>query len=213
MNINPTRWIPAALLAVAVVIPATAPASDAPSPAAAIHQKAPDFTLPGIDGKTYKLSDFSGKYVVLEWNNFDCPFCKKYYGSGTMQALQKRFVDKGVVWLTICSSAPGKQGYYSASDLKLMVSERKLASTAYLRDPDGKVGREYGAKTTPHMFVIDPRGTLIYAGAIDDKPSTNPADLKEAKNYVAACLDAAMAGKPVDPATTASYGCSVKYAD
>jgi peroxiredoxin len=190
--------------------PVTATASAA---TLAIDQKAPDFSLAGIDGKTYKLSDFKGKYVVLEWNNLDCPFVKKHYGSGNMQALQKKYTDKGVVWLTICSSAQGKQGYYEPAALQEMTKERKLASTAYLRDPDGTVGREYGAKTTPNMFVVNPEGTLIYAGAIDDKPSADPNDIPGSSNYVAACLDASLAGKPVATRTTVSYGCGVKYAN
>lgn len=180
---------------------------------AAIDQKAPDFALAGIDGKTYKLSDFKGKYVVLEWNNLDCPFVKKHYGSGNMQALQKKYTDKGVVWLTICSSAQGKQGYYEPAALQEMTKERKLSSTAYLRDADGTVGKEYGAKTTPSMFVVNPEGTLIYAGAIDDKPSPDPNDIPGATNYVAACLDASLTGKAVATRSTVSYGCSVKYAN
>jgi peroxiredoxin len=205
-----------ALAAVAIAGLAVADSPDATKPAepmAAIDQKAPDFSLAGIDGKTYKLSDFKGKYVVLEWNNLDCPFVKKHYGSGNMQALQKKYTDKGVVWLTICSSAQGKQGYYEPAALQEMTKERKLASTAYLRDPDGAVGRAYGAKTTPNMFVINPDGVLIYAGAIDDKPSTDPNDIPGANNYVAACLDASMAGKAVGTKSTVSYGCSVKYAN
>jgi len=194
-----------------------APAAAAPVTgtltSAAIDQKAPDFSLAGIDGKTYKLSDFKGKYVVLEWNNLDCPFVKKHYGSGNMQALQKKYTDKGVVWLTICSSAQGKQGYYEPAALQEMTKERKLSSTAYLRDADGTVGKEYGAKTTPSMFVVNPDGNLIYAGAIDDKPSTDPNDIPGANNYVAACLDASLAGKPVATHTTVSYGCSVKYSN
>lgn len=180
---------------------------------AVIDQKAPAFSLAGIDGKTYSLADFKGKYVVLEWNNFDCPFVKKFYGAGKMQELQKEYTAKGVVWLTICSSAEGKQGYYEADVLKGMTSERKVSSTAYLRDPDGKIGRLYGAKTTPNMFVINPDGVLIYAGAIDDKPGTDPADLAAANNYVAASLNLAMAGKPLTVKSTTSYGCSVKYAN
>lgn len=178
-----------------------------------VDQKAPAFSLAGIDGKMYSLADFKGKYVVLEWNNFDCPFVKKFYGAGKMQELQKEYTAKGVVWLTICSSAEGKQGYYEADALKGMVSDRKLSSTAYLRDPDGKVGKLYGAKTTPHMFVINPDGVLIYAGAIDDKPSTDPADLASASNYVTASLNMAMAGKPLTVKSTTSYGCGVKYAN
>lgn len=199
--------------------PEAAPAAAAPVTAtavgatASIDQKAPDFSLTGIDGKTYKLSDFKGKYVVLEWNNLDCPFVKKHYGSGNMQALQKKYTEKGVVWLTICSSAQGKQGYYESAALKDMTAERKLASTAYLRDPDGTVGKTYGAKTTPSMFVVNPEGTLVYAGAIDDKPTPDPNDIPGATNYVAACLDASLAGKPVATKTTVSYGCGVKYAN
>ena len=180
---------------------------------AALNEKAPDFSLTGIDGKAYSLSSFKGKYVVLEWNNLDCPFVKKHYGSGNMQALQKKYTDKGVVWLTICSSASGKQGYYEPAALQEKTKEAKLASTAYLRDADGTVGKLYGAKTTPHMFVINPDGVLIYAGAIDDKPSADPADITKASNYVAACLDESMAGKPVATSSTASYGCGVKYAN
>ncbi len=179
----------------------------------AIDQPAPAFTLTGIDGKAYSLADYKGKYVVLEWNNFDCPFVKKFYGSGTMQSLQKQYTDKGVAWFTICSSAEGKQGYYDADALRGMSAERKLASTAYLRDPEGKVGKLYGAKTTPHMFIIDPKGVLIYAGAIDDNKDPDPAVIAGSHNYVAASLDGAMAGKPLDVKSTASYGCSVKYAN
>ena len=180
---------------------------------AAIDQKAPDFSLAGIDGKTYSLADFKGKYVVLEWNNFDCPFVKKFYGSGKMQSLQKEYTDKGVAWLTICSSAEGKQGYYDAETLKTMNTDRKTSPTAYLRDADGTVGKMYGAKTTPHIFIINPDGVLIYAGAIDDKPGPDPAAIESANNYVVTTLGSAMAGKPVAVKTTESYGCGVKYAN
>lgn len=183
------------------------------SATAALNEKAPDFSLTGIDGKSYALSSFKGKYVVLEWNNFDCPFVKKHYGSGNMQALQKKYTDKGVVWLTICSSASGKQGYYEPAVLQEKTKDVKLASTAYLRDTGGTVGKLYGAKTTPHMFVINPEGVLIYAGAIDDKPSPDPNDIAKASNYVAACLDESMAGKAVTTSSTVSYGCGVKYAN
>jgi peroxiredoxin len=209
-------WI--ALIALAAFTPYAVHAGDeaktAPTEAkAVVDEKAPDFKLTGIDGKTYSLGDYKGKYVVLEWNNFDCPFVKKFYASGTMQKLQKEYAEKGVVWLTICSSAEGKQGYYEAEALSDMTAERKLASTAYLRDPDGTVGKLYGAKTTPHMYVINPEGVLIYVGAIDDKPSTNPEDIAAAQNYVTASLNLAMSGKPVEVKSTASYGCSVKYAN
>jgi peroxiredoxin len=192
--------------------PATTPATTT-AVAATIGQAAPEFSLTGIDGKPYKLSDFKGKYVVLEWNNLDCPFVKKHYGSGNMQALQKKYTDKGVVWLTICSSAEGKQGFYEPAALQEKAKEGKLASTAYLRDVDGTVGRTYGAKTTPHMFVISPEGVLIYAGAIDDKPSPDPNDIPKSSNYVVACLDESMAGKAVVTSATASYGCGVKYSN
>lgn len=209
-------WI--ALIAFTASAPHAVYAGDEAKPAATeakavIDEKAPDFKLTGIDGKSYSLAQYKGKYVVLEWNNFDCPFVKKFYGSGTMQNLQKEYVEKGVVWLTICSSAEGKQGYYEVDALTAMTSERKLSSTAYLRDPDGKVGKLYGAKTTPHMFVVNPEGVLIYVGAIDDKPSADPEDIAAAQNYVTASLNLAMAGKPVEVKSTASYGCSVKYAN
>lgn len=179
---------------------------------ASIGKTAPDFTLTDLHGKARHLSDYRGKFVVLEWNNPDCPFVNKHYGSGNMQALQREYGKKGVVWLTINSSAKGKQGYYEPAALEKWLGSEKWAAQAYLRDTDGKVGRLYGAKTTPNMFVIDPKGTLIYAGAIDDKPSTKKADVATAKNYVRACLDAAMAGKTVAVHATVPYGCSVKYA-
>jgi hypothetical protein len=207
------RIVLGALAALVFAAPAALVAGEDAKPAAAIDRPAPDFELPGIDGKTYKLSDFKGKYVVLEWNNFDCPFVKKHYGTGNMQALQKKYVEEGVVWFTICSSAPGKQGYYEAGALQKMTAGEKLASTAYLRDADGTVGRSYGAKTTPNMFVISPQGVLIYAGAIDDRASTNPEDVKGANNYVQASLDAARGGKAITTKSTAPYGCSVKYAN
>ncbi len=187
--------------------------ADAKSGLAAIDKPAPAFSLVGIDGKTYSLTDYKGKYVVLEWNNFDCPFVKKFYGAGKMQALQKEYTEKGVAWFTICSSAEGKQGYYDADALKAMASDRKVASTAYLRDADGTVGHMYGATNTPQMFIINPDGVLVYAGAIDDINSPDPADLEKANNYVATSLNLAMAGKPLEVKSTVPYGCGVKYAD
>jgi peroxiredoxin len=172
---------------------------------------APDFALPATDGKTYHLSDFQGKYVVLEWYNKSCPFIRKHYDSGNMQGLQKTYTQKGVAWLEIASSAPGKEGYMTPQDALSQRIKEKMNSTATLLDPDGKVGRLYGAKTTPHMFVINPKGTLIYAGAIDDHNSAEAEDIPKSRNYVADALDAAMAGKPVTTATTQPYGCSIKY--
>jgi peroxiredoxin len=200
-----------ALITVLTALSASASEPETPAQHAAIDAAAPDFSLADIHGKKHTLSDCKGKFVVLEWNNWDCPFVKKHYNSHNMQHLQKRYTDKDVVWFTICSSAPGKQGYYGADDLQKKYKSAKSAATAYLVDPDGRVGRLYGAKTTPHMFVIDPEGKLIYAGAIDNKKSTNPKDIEGATNYVEAALDAAMAGKAVKTKSSPPYGCSVKY--
>jgi len=186
---------------------------ETPTAAAEIGKGAPDFSLVDTDGKTHALSGFKGKYVVLEWTNFDCPFVRKHYDSGNMQKLQETYTAKGVVWLRICSSAEGKQGHYAAKDAAERAAKEKSKATAYLIDASGSVGRLYGAKTTPHMFVVDKEGTLVYAGAIDDKPSTKTDDVKSAANYVAAALEAVMAGKPVEAKTSTPYGCSVKYAD
>jgi peroxiredoxin len=157
------------------------------------------------------LSSFKGKFVVLEWFNHDCPFVVKHYGSGNMQALQKEFIAKDVVWLSINSSAEGKEGFKSAEETNTLTTEKKAAPTAVLLDSDGTVGKLYGAKTTPHMFVINPDGVLVYQGAIDDKSGFDQSEVAEAKNYVKAALDQAMAGQAVTDATTKSYGCSVKY--
>ncbi len=179
--------------------------------AANVGQPAPDFTLSDLQGKSHSLSEYKGKFVVLEWNNPDCPFVHKHYDSGNMQKLQGYARDKGAVWLTINSSADGKQGAYPADKLAQIMSERHSEPTAYLRDADGKVAREYEAKTTPHMFVIDPQGKLIYAGGIDDKPNPDPSSIASANNYVKAALDEAMSGKPVTTPTSRPYGCGVKY--
>jgi peroxiredoxin len=178
-----------------------------------VGKSAPVFTLKDAEGVEHSLAEFQGKYVVLEWVNFGCPFVKKHYGAGNMQGLQAEYTAKGVVWLSICSSAPGKQGYYEGEELKKQIAERKGAATHYLLDPQGGVGKAYGARTTPHMYVIDPAGSLVYAGGIDDIASADPEDIAKAKNYVRLALDELLAGKPV--ATTASppYGCSVKYAE
>jgi peroxiredoxin len=178
---------------------------------AEVAKPAPDFTLNDTTGKTHKLSALRGKYVVLEWTNYDCPFVKKHYGSGNMQALQKTWTGKGVVWLSINSSAAGKQGNYPAARWQEMMKEKNSAATALLLDGDGKVGQLYGARTTPHIFIIDPAGKLIYAGAADDTPSTDLADIPKAKNYINAALEESMAGKPVTVPFTKSYGCGVKY--
>jgi peroxiredoxin len=176
-----------------------------------IGKTAPNFTLPDTNGKKISLADFKGKYVVLEWYNPDCPFVGKHYKSGNMQGLQKEFTSKGVVWITIDSSAPGAQGNYPPAELNQISARDGASRTALLLDPEGKVGRLYGAKTTPDMYVINPAGILLYQGAIDDKRSTDLADVKTATNYVKTALQQAMTGKPVTTAATRPYGCSVKY--
>ena len=174
---------------------------------------APDFTATDSNGKTDSLDQFHGKYVVLEWHNQGCPFTKKHYTSGNMQSLQKEWTAKGVVWLMVISSAPGEQGYVTASEENSYLNKMHAAPTAVLLDSNGKVGRLYSAKTTPQMVVIDPAGKLIYDGAIDDRPTPDPEDIKGAKNYLNEALSASMAGKPVPTPYTRPYGCSVKYAE
>src|SRR5258706_1196374 len=169
------------------------------------------FTATDLRGQSRTLAEFKGKYVVLEWHNQGCPYVVKHYGSGNMQRLQKELTADGAVWLTVISSAPGKQGNVSAADADAYVKEQKAAPTAVLLDRDGTVGRLYGAKTTPHMFLVDAAGTLVYAGAIDDKPTTDAADIAGATNYVQAAYREVKAGKPVTTSATAPYGCSVKF--
>ena len=180
--------------------------------AVTVGQAAPDFSLTDVNGKTVKLSDFKGKNVVLEWTNPGCPFVVKHYGSNNMQSLQKDATGKGVVWLAVNSTAKRHQDYLEPTKLSAkMKGEWKEASSYLLMDENGKVGQAYAAKTTPHMYVIDPAGKLVYAGGIDDKRTANPADVKTAKNFVRAALDETLAGKPVTVATAQPYGCSVKY--
>lgn len=174
-------------------------------------ETAPDFTLKDSKGNSKKLSSYSGKFVVLEWMNPECPFVKKHYSIGNMQSLQKEYTTKGVVWLSIISSAPGKQGYCTGPQAEANIKDQKASPTAVLLDPSGEVGQLYGAKTTPHMFVINPEGKLIYMGAIDSIRSANSSDCAKAENYIRQTLDAALAGKPVPTPETKSYGCSVKY--
>ncbi len=177
----------------------------------ALGEPAPLFELNDLDGKPVSLASFKGKYVVLEWTNYDCPFVKKHYSSGNMQALQQKNVAEGVIWLVINSSAPGKQGNYPPEKWKELAAERKSAPTAILLDADGKVGKLYMAKTTPEMFVIDPEGRILFMGAIDDRPTTDVKDVEGAVNYVQLALREARAGYPVSVPISKSYGCSVKY--
>jgi AhpC/TSA family len=174
---------------------------------------APDFKGVDSNGVTHRLSEYRGKYVVLEWANKGCPFEQKHYLSGNMEALQRQWTDKGVVWLSVISSAPGEQGNVTPSEENEYLKTMKAAPTAAILDPTGAIGHLYQAKTTPHIFVIDPTGKLIYQGAIDDKPTTDQADIKTAHNYLNEALNASMSGKPVPTAATRPYGCSVKYKD
>jgi len=176
-----------------------------------VGEAAPGFTATDSNGHQQSLAQYKGKYVVLEWHNQGCPFTKKHYESGNMQRLQKLWTSRGVVWFTVISSAPGTQGYVTAEQENDYLKRVAAAPTAVLLDPKGDLGHLYGAKTTPHMFVIDPQGRLIYDGAIDDKPSTDASDIAGAKNYVSDALQESMAGKPVAVVATRPYGCSVKY--
>jgi peroxiredoxin len=179
--------------------------------AVAPGQAAPEFSLVDINGKVQKLSDYRGKYVVLEWFNAECPFVQKHYESGNMQALQARYTQKGVVWLGINSTSPRHSNYRDPARSHAILKDWKSAPTAFVLDPDGKVGKQYGARTTPHMYVIDPKGTLVYVGGIDDKPSTSQRDIATARNLVAAALDESLSGKSVGTPSAMPYGCSVKY--
>ncbi len=174
-------------------------------------QPAPVFTLTAVDGKPVSLADYRGRYVVLEWNNPHCPFVVKHYGSGNMQSLQKRFAADNVAWLVINSTNAGHSEYMAPAALAAWIKEQGATPTAVMLDADGKTGRAYGARATPHMYVIDPKGTLVYAGAIDDKRSANQADVKTANNFVVQALTQARAGQALTSASTTAYGCSIKY--
>jgi hypothetical protein len=197
----------AALTASAVVIAAPV------SAAAVVGQPAPNFKLADVNGKAVTLSQFRGKTVVLEWNNPECPFVKKHYGSGNMQKAQAVAAKDGVVWLSINSGAPGKQGHMSGAEAKAMIGKAGARPTAYLLDHKGVVGKLYDAKTTPHMYIVNKAGTLVYAGGIDDKPTPRPADINGARNHVLAALSEIKAGKAVSVTTSRPYGCAVKYSD
>jgi peroxiredoxin len=181
--------------------------------AASVGEAAPAFTATDTNNHVHKLSDYKGRFVVLEWTNRDCPFTAKHYKSGNMERLQHEWTKRGVVWLTVVSSAPGEQGYVMGGEENAYMAEMQGAPTAVLLDPSGQLGHLYDAKTTPHMFVIDRKGMLIYDGAIDDRATTDVADIAGAKNYVVQALQEAMAGRPVTVATSRPYGCSVKYKD
>jgi peroxiredoxin len=177
----------------------------------AVGSAAPDFSLPDAKGANHSLSQYKGKYIVLEWFNPECPFVKKHYGGGNMQKLQDQYTSKGVVWLTIDSNAPGTEGNITPEQAQKISESWKTHQTALLLDPEGKAGRAFGAKNTPHMVVINPEGKIAYEGAIDSKASPNPADIPSSTNYVKAALDESLAGKSVTTPQTKPYGCSVKY--
>jgi len=203
MKINHTLLVLAAAAAVAMAGTARA--------AATLGAPAPDFTLTDIEGKTHRLSDYKGKIVVLEWTNPECPFVQKHYGSGNIPNLQKSATADGVVWLAINSGHPGGEGDYDNAAAAAWLKAQGAAPTAYFRDLDGKVGRLYGAKTTPHLFVITADGTLVYDGAIDSIRSADVEDIARATNYVKVALADVMAGRPVAKAASQPYGCAVKY--
>lgn len=179
--------------------------------AASIGQPAPGFTLTASNGKAVSLSDYAGRIVVLEWVNHGCPFVKKHYDSKNMPQLQEKLTADGVVWLSICSSAPRQQGHATPEGWQKLISKHGMKSTAVLLDEDGKVGRLYGAKTTPHMYVIDASGVLAYNGAIDSIPSGSIADIEKAENYVASAVASLKAGEAVKTSVSRPYGCDVKY--
>ena len=194
------------LFAAAAILPALAFAAAVPG------QSAPDFSVEDAEGTVHTLADYRGEWLVLEWFNRDCPFVRKHYDTQNMQDLQARYTDEGVKWLTVISSNEGKQGYFTPEQARAEADQHALASSAaFLLDVSGDMGRAYDAKVTPHMYVIDPEGTVVYAGAIDDNDSANPAVVPESHNYVAAALDAGMSGDPVATTSTRAYGCTIKY--
>jgi len=194
-------------LLIAAVAVASSPVPAAPVPG----QPAPAFRGVDVNGKPVSLADFRGKTVVLEWNNPNCPFVQKHYTSGNMQSLQQKNTAAGVAWLAVNSTTESHSDYMAPAKLAAWFGEQKAAPTAILMDPKGEIGRAYGAKVTPHMYVIDAKGTLVYAGAIDDKRSANPADVKTATNHVAVALGEVVAGKAVTTPSTTAYGCTIKY--
>ena len=184
------------------------------SPLAAAQKNgaiAQDFKLTDVNGQTVQLSQFRGKPVILEWHNPGCPFVSKHYGSGNMQATQKAAREQGAIWLTINSGANGKQGHMTGAEAKALIARQNIQSTDYLLDPKGLVGKAYGARTTPHLYIIDGSGILVYQGGIDDRPTANTADIKDARNHVLAALKEMRSGNKISVAQSRAYGCSVKY--
>lgn len=200
------HWVKSAGLACLMSMPTAALAVAVPG------QPAPDFKEQDATGIEHSLAKYRGSWLVLEWFNKDCPYVRKHYSSGNMQALQAKFTDLDVKWLTVISSAPGKQGYLEATDAQQQAEAHNLqASAAFLLDADGSMGKAYGAKTTPHMFIINPEGQVVYVGAIDDNDSANPAVIPKSRNYVDAALNEVLSGQPITTSSSRPYGCSVKY--
>ncbi|VWX58366.1 Peroxiredoxin [Burkholderiales bacterium 8X] len=200
-----------AVMAAAVALGATFLMNAEAAPAAVVGQKAPDFVAVDTQGKKHQLSDFAGKFVVLEWTNPGCPFVRKHYGSGNMPATQKSATGKGVVWLSINSTERAASDYLAPAALDAWMKQHAAAPTAVLMDEDGVIGQAYAARTTPHLFIVDPKGVLVYAGGIDSIPSARPDDIKTATNYVNQALGEVLGGKPISSASTRPYGCSIKY--
>lgn len=206
MKNNRARHLFNIVCALMLAVPVLAMAAATPG------AKAPEFSEVDAAGKTHSLENYKGRWLVLEWFNKDCPYVKKHYGSGNMQALQKKYTGQDINWLTVISSAKGKQGYLEPAQAAEVAASHNLnASAPFLLDADGSMGRAYGAKTTPHMFIINPEGLVVYAGAIDDNDSANPAVIPSSANYVAAALDASLTGGAVEVASSRAYGCSIKY--
>jgi peroxiredoxin len=205
-SLRTVSFLSSAAFVLALSLPACAQAPRVGAPA-------PDFTASDSHGQSHTLNQYRGKYVVLEWHNQGCPFTRKHYVSGNMQALQKQWTAKGVAWFTVISSAPGEQGYVTDAEENAYLAQMHADPTAVLMDPQGNLGRLYDAKTTPEMYVIDPSGKLIYEGAIDNRATPDVDDIQGADNYVTDVLTEAMAGKPIATAYTRPYGCSVKYAN
>lgn len=206
------KFIIPVLALLTLALPANAQTSaPVPPTLAVVGKTAPNFKGTDTKGREQTLSQYKGKTVVLEWTNIDCPYVHKHYESGNMQALQKEAAADGVIWLSIASSAIGKEGYYGADESNKWMADRHATPTARILDPTGVIGHMYGAKTTPHMFVINPKGTLVYSGAIDSDDSFKPETIATATNYVREALKSIKAGTPVKVSSTKSYGCSVKY--
>ncbi|MCG2588176.1 thioredoxin family protein [Rhodohalobacter sulfatireducens] len=199
------------IFAATMVVNLTGESDDKTKTDATVGDQAPSFEVMGADGAIYNLSDFEGQYVILEWLNHGCPYIQKHYNGNNMQQLQEKYTDQGVVWLSVISSAPGTQGYMEAEEARQSIEEQGASPTTILLDPEGEMGRAYDARVTPHMFIIDPSGTVRYNGAIDDKPTPAASSLETAHNYIDAAMNSLLNGEEVETKSTTPYGCSVKY--